>query len=119
VDRNIQFVSHIGKQILVIDLSNCSAEDVEKIVRRVPDTVMKQPMGSVLLLADFTGASVNDETLRAMKETAVFDKPYIKKTAWVGAERIPEVQRDVGKFSRREFPMFKTRREAMDWLAQN
>ena len=33
---------------------------------------------------DFTGASFDEDALRAMKECAVFDKPYIKKATWVG-----------------------------------
>jgi hypothetical protein len=56
------------------DLSNRSAVDVENIVRAVPDYVTAQPLGSVRLLVDFTGASFNQEGLRAMKECAVFDK---------------------------------------------
>jgi hypothetical protein len=43
------------------------------------------------VLADFTGASIDVEAIRAMKESAVFDKPYIKRSAWVGAEKFPEV----------------------------
>jgi hypothetical protein len=45
--------------------------------------VTTQPRGSVLILSDFTGASFDEEAIRAMKESAVFDKPYIKKSAWV------------------------------------
>jgi hypothetical protein len=55
-----------------------------------------------------------------MNESAVFDKPYIKKSAWVGAEGFPEAFRDSLKsFSRREFPTFKTRLEALDWLVED
>jgi hypothetical protein len=52
--------------------------------------VTTRPRGSVLILSDFTGASFGEEAVRAMKESAVFDKPYIKKSAWVGAESFPE-----------------------------
>ena len=86
----IQFISHKGKQILLVDLSNCSAAEVEKTVRAVPEAVTAQPLGSVLVLADFTKAAFDQEALRAMKEAAVFNKPYIKKTAWVGTESFPE-----------------------------
>src|SRR5579863_7958193 len=50
-----------------------------EVVRAVPDYVTAQPRASVLILTDFTGASLDQEALRAMKETAVFDKAYIKK----------------------------------------
>ena len=103
-----------------MDFSNCSAFEVEKIARAVPDTVTVQPRGSVLLLADFTGALFDHEALRAMKESAVFDKPYIKKSAWVGAENFPPVfERNLKAFSRREFTTFRTRQEALDWLVED
>jgi hypothetical protein len=114
----IQFISHKGKQILLVDLSNCSAAEVEKTVHTVPEVVTTQPRGSVLVLADFTKAAFDQEALRAMKEAAVFNKPYIKKTAWVGAEGFPEVFREnLKSFSQREFPTFISRQEALEWLA--
>jgi hypothetical protein len=114
----IQFISHNGKQILVVDLSNLSAAEVEETVRAVPEVVTAQARGAVLALADFTKAAFDQEVLRAMKEAAVFNKPYIKKAAWVGAEHFPEVfQENLKSFSRREFPTFKTRAEALEWLA--
>jgi hypothetical protein len=113
----IRFISHQGEQILLVDLSNCSASEVEKIARTVPDYVTVQPLGSVLVLADFTGASFDLEAIRAMKESAVFDKPYIKKSAWVGAGNFPETfYEELKSFSRREFPAFRTRQEALAWL---
>ena len=118
--ERIHFISHQKKQILSVDFSNCSAVDVEKIARVAPETVTAQPRGSVLLLVDFTGASFNEEALRAMKESAVFDKPYIKKSAWVGAENLPkDFQQNLKDFSRREFPTFKSRKEALAWLVED
>src|ERR1019366_9198311 len=75
IDR-VQFITHQGKQILLIDLSNCSPDNVDKIVRTVPDLVATHPLGSVLILSDFTGASFGEEAIRVLQETAVFDKPF-------------------------------------------
>jgi hypothetical protein len=120
VNERIQFISHQGKQILLVDFSRCSAVEVEKIARAVPEYVTVQPRASVRLLVDFTGASFNEEALRAMKESAVFNKPHIKKSAWVGAEAFPHAfKQDLGDFSRREFPTFKSRREALTWLVED
>ncbi|MGA8151646.1 MAG: hypothetical protein WB952_11900 [Terriglobales bacterium] len=89
-----------------------------EIVRAVPEVVSAQPRASVLALSDFAEASFNEEGIRAMKESAVFDKPYIKKSAWVGAEGFPPVfYENLKSFSRREFPTFKDRLEALEWLA--
>ncbi|MDQ1386677.1 MAG: hypothetical protein QOF56_131 [Acidobacteriaceae bacterium] len=120
VTDRIRFITHRGKQILVVDLSNCSTVEVEKIVRAVPEVVTTRPRASVLILSDFTGASFDQEAMRAMKESAVFDKPYIKKSAWVGTEHFPDVfSEDMMDFSRRQFPTFKTREEALTWLAKD
>lgn len=108
-----------GKQVLLVDFSTLSAAEVERTVRAVPEVVTTRARGSVLLLADFTDAAFDQEALLAMKESAVFNKPYIKKTAWGGAQRdSPQGFRQTLKdFSRREFPTFKSRQEALEWLA--
>ena len=61
LSRGIQFINHRGKQVLLVDFSNCPASDVERIARTVPDYVMTQARGSVLMLTDLTGASFDDE----------------------------------------------------------
>ena len=90
VDYRIRFFTHKGKEILLVDLSNCTPAEVEQISRKVPDYVTTKPPKSVLLLADFAGASLDQNAVWTMKESAVFDKPHINKTAWVGAEKFPE-----------------------------
>ena len=54
MDDRIRFITHKGKQILLVDLTHCSAAEVLKIARIVPTHVMSEPRGSVLLPADFT-----------------------------------------------------------------
>jgi hypothetical protein len=116
----IQFIAHEGKQILLVDLSNGSAAEVEKTCRALPDVVTARPRSSVLALTEITGASIDREAFRAMKEEAVFDKPYVKKTAWVGAANFPhEYSNSLTSFSGREFPAFQTRAEALTWLAKD
>jgi hypothetical protein len=118
--HHIHFIHHQGKQVLLIDLSNCSAAEVERIFRAVPETVTPHPRGSVLILSDFTGASFDLEAVRVMKETAVFDKLYVKKSAWTGTNSFPQAFSDnVRSFSRREFPVFETRKEALAWLTKD
>jgi hypothetical protein len=48
--------------------------------------VTTRPLGSVLALSDFTGASFDAEGIRVLKEAAAFDKPFVKKSAFVGTE---------------------------------
>jgi hypothetical protein len=116
----LRFMTHQGKEIILVDLSNCATTEVEKIFRAVPDLVTACPRGSVLILSDFTGASFDQEAIRVMKETAVFDKPYVKKSAWVGADSLPKAFfDDLQKFSQREFTIFKTHQRALAWLVKD
>ena len=116
----LRFITYQGKEILLIDLSSCTAAEVEEIMRAVPDLVTTRPRDSVLILSDFAGASFNREAIRVMKESAVFDKPYVKKSAFVGTESFPtEFAENLSSFSQREFPAFKTRMEALSWLTQD
>jgi hypothetical protein len=72
------------------------------------------------MLSDFSGATIDQDAIRVMKETAVFDKPYVKKSAWMGAEKFPRVfSEELSSFSRREFPVFETQREALAWLTKD
>jgi len=120
VHDRIQFISHQKRQVLLVDFSNCLSSEVDKIARAVPDYVTKKPRGSVLVLSDFTGASFDRDAIRTIKETAVFNKPYIKKSALVGGGNLSEVLgKDLEDFSRREFPTFKTRQEALRWLVDD
>jgi hypothetical protein len=117
MEDRIRCVEHRGKQILLADLSHCTAREVEKIALLVPSYVTSEPRGSVLLLADFTGAEFDRIAIERLKESAVFDRPHLKRSAWVGIERLPKVfYEHIKTFSQRDLPAFKTREEAMDWL---
>jgi hypothetical protein len=119
MEDRIRSVTHKGKQILLVDLSHCTAAEVEKICILVPSYVTSQPRGSVLIVGDFTGAQFSREAITRIKESAVFDRPFIKRSAWVGTESLPKVFfENIKSFSQRELPTFKTREEALDWLVE-
>jgi hypothetical protein len=88
--------------------------------RLVPSYVTAEPKGSVLLLADFTGAQFDRNAIERLKQDTVVDRPHLKRSAWVGAETLPQVfYEHLKSFSRRDLPTFKTREEAMDWLVSD
>ena len=118
MDR-VRFITHQGKQILFIDETNCGAEEIMKVLDDVQRIVTAHPRNSVLILGDLTGAQFSRAAVTRMKEVAVFDRPYVKRAAFVGAQSLPKVFYEALKiFSRREFPKFQTRQEAMDWLVR-
>jgi hypothetical protein len=120
VKNRIRFISHKHKKILLVDGSGCSAEQLAELVALVPPRVTVEPRGSVLLLADLTGARIDKKTLELIKPALVLDRPYLKRSAWVGTEGLPKIfYEHLKTFSQRDLPIFKTREEALDWLVED
>jgi len=117
MEERIRFVDHHGQQILLVDVTNCTPAEMIEIGRLVPSYVSSEPRGSVLLLADFTGSKFDKSAVETLKQATVFDRPHIKRSAWVGTEGMPKVFYDNLKaFSQRDLPTVRTREEALDWL---
>jgi hypothetical protein len=116
-EERLRFIKHKGQAIFIIDLSHCAAKEILLLMDQVKEIVARHAPGSMLTLADFTGAEVDKKVAMRIKEVTVLDRPYVKRSAWVGMESVPHVlYENIKTFSQREFPAFKTRDEAMDWL---
>lgn len=118
--ERIQFIEHKGKRVLLIDFTDCSPQEVMMISTAVKEIIHRQTKGSVLALADFTGAQINKDAVTRIKEVTTFDAPYVKRAAWVGTESLSETYvKAIRTFSTREFTPFRTRAEALDWLTKD
>jgi len=118
-DERVRFIKHKGHAILVIDFSNCSSKEMLLLLDLVQASVKRHAPGSLLTLADFTGTRIDKKVAVRAKEVLVLDRPYVKKSAWVGTENLPHVfYENFKSFSQRDFPIFATREEAMDWLVK-
>ena len=116
MEDRIRFIEHKGKQVLLVDISHCNAVDLERIAGYVPKYVTAEPRGSVLLLADFTGAEFSREAAMRLKESTVFDRPHLKRSAWVGSESIPHVfYENIKTFSQRSANVQNTREAWTGW----
>jgi hypothetical protein len=120
IDARLRFVKHKGHAIFVIDFSHCSAKEMILLLDQVRADIARHAPGSVLTLADMSGAQIDKAVATKVKEVLVFDKPFVKRSAWVGTESLPHVFYEHFKsFSQRDLPTFKTRDEAMDWLVSD
>jgi hypothetical protein len=119
VEERLRFIKHKGHAIYFIDFTDCTAKELLLLLDQVRADIARHEPGSVLTLADFTGAQIDKNVATRVKEILVLDRPYVKRSAWVGTESLPHVFYEHFKsFSQRELPLFKTREEAMDWLVQ-
>ena len=115
----IRFIDHRGKRILLVDCTDCNPRQVMAISDLLPSYVTSEPRGSLLILADFTGAQVDRATVESIKKSAVYDRPHLKRSAWVVKDNIPQVfMNAIRSFSVRELPTFQTREQAMSYLVE-
>jgi hypothetical protein len=120
MEERIRFIEHQGKRVLLVDATHFAPREVEKIALLVPSYVTSEPRESVLLLADFTGAEFDRIAIERIKESTVFDRPHLKRSAWVGIEGLPKVfYEHIKNFSQRDLPTFNSREEALDWLVKD
>src|SRR5262244_2638892 len=107
MDKHIHFITYQDKPILLVDCTNCSGQEMELVARVLPTYVTAEPKGSLLLLADFTGAKFEKRIMETVKQALVFDRPHIKRSAWVGVESLPKVfYEHLKSFSQRDLPSF-------------
>lgn len=120
MEDRIRFIEHQSKQILFVDFSDCTADQVSSIVDDVVEEVGKHARSSVLILADFTHSRIDKPAAEHIKKALVMDRPYVKRSAWVGTDGLPKVFFENFKtFSQRQINRFDTREQAMEWLVSD
>jgi hypothetical protein len=120
LDHRLRFIKHKGHAVYLIDFSHCTEKEMLLLLDLIRADISRHEPGSMLTLADFTGAEMDKNVATRMKEVLVLDRPYVKRSAWVGTESLPHVFYEHFKtFSQRDLPAFKTREEAMDWLVED
>ena len=117
MDR-VHFITHKGKQVLVIDYRDLTAEaDILAVIDERKRMVTSQPKGSVLTVALLGTAHFGKDVLMKVKEANVWDKPFVRRAALVGgAPNQEEAIRAVDMFAHRHWGRFATLEEALEWL---
>ncbi|MGA8442024.1 MAG: hypothetical protein WB762_08920 [Candidatus Sulfotelmatobacter sp.] len=118
-EERLRFIKHKGHAIFLVDFTHCAAKELLVLLDLVRADIARHAPGSVLTLVEVAGAEIDKTVATRIKEVLVLDRPYVKRSAWVGTESLPRVFYEHFKtFSQRELPTFKTREEAMEWLVQ-
>jgi hypothetical protein len=117
LDERLRFIKHKGHAIYSVNFANCTAKELLVLLDQVRADIARHAPGSVLTLVDVTGAHIDKQVATRVKEVLVLDRPYVKRSAWLGTESLPHVFYEHFKsFSQRELPAFQTREEALEWL---
>jgi hypothetical protein len=119
MDERISFLSHQGQKVMIVDFHGCNEQEMLALLDEVQRVVAQHPRNSLLTLADLNDAHVDRAVATRMKEVLVLDRPYVKRSAWIGSNSLPKVYRDnIRSFSQRTFAHFDSREEALDWLVK-
>ena len=117
-EERLRFIKHKGQVIFLIDFSHCGSKEMLLLLEQARSIIGRHAHGSLLTLGDFTGAEIDKKAVTRLKEVLVLDRPFVKRSALVGTESMPHVFfENIKSFSQRDFGTFKTREEAMEWLA--
>jgi hypothetical protein len=116
--ERVRFITHLGKKVLLIDYSNLTDEsEIMQMIEQREFIVDSQPRNSVLTVINVTGAKFTKEVLTRAKEANVYDRPFVRRAAMVGVSENQKAAVDaVSMFAKREWGMFETVDQALDWI---
>jgi hypothetical protein len=118
-EERIRFVEHKGKKILLEDFSNVRTEsELLALIKKAVELVHSQPLQSVRVCVDMTNAHYGPRVAQESKAQTDSNTPYIYASAMVGITSLMEViLRTIYVVTGRKLESFRTREEALDWLA--
>lgn len=116
--ERVRFIQHGGKDILLVDFSDCKADEAYFIIDKAKALISTKPHQSLLTLTDVTNFRFNEKVSDLMKEYAAHNKPFVKAAAVVGIVGLKKIiYQGVMMFSQRKLHAFDTVDEAKTWLA--
>jgi hypothetical protein len=117
--KRINFIIHKWRQILLLDISHCSSDEVIKTIDEAIGVIRSQPESSLLILTDVKDAGYDLEVIEKLKEFTGGNKPYVRASAVVGLDGLQKVVYNaVTLFSKRTLPVFDDIENAKDWLIE-
>jgi len=115
-----RFVQHKGKEIFILDCSGCKPAEVHQIIDECARQVRCRPPKSVRTLTIAGGGKFDNETITRLKELTKGNEPHVHRAALVGITGLYKVVvTAISMFSKREFHLFDTMEEALDFLADS
>jgi hypothetical protein len=118
--RQPEFITHKGKTILYLDFTNM--KDKAEIIRLEEDGaayIRKQPLNSVLTLTNMENMFFNSELKKWFEEKVKGNAPYVKAGAVIGMTGLISIMYNAFvSVTGRNIRSFKSKQEAMDFLAE-
>ena len=114
----VGIIEHNGKEVTVVDISNCEPADSVRLLREAIPLVKRQSKNSVLLLTNVENTVYNKDVFPYIKDYVVSNIPFIKGSAVVGIDGMKRAIFNTLRFvTMHEIKQFETDIDAKDWLA--
>lgn len=119
ISQRIQWMTHKGKQILRLDYSNLSGDQMIPMIKNVFEYYEGKEQNSVRSIALFANVFTNDNVIQEFKYLTKQTKPYDLKAANVGVTGIKKLFfKMVTNFSGNDIKLFDTEEQALRWLVK-
>jgi hypothetical protein len=119
--ERVRIIEHRGRQVVLLDFTGMkdTHESLAEIARAEAFFAQQKPDGSLLTVTDVTGSRYDAAILDGLKKLAAHNKPYVHAAAAVVQTAIHQVALNVAAlFSSRKIQAFRSRDEALDWIAR-
>ena len=112
-------VQHKGVPILVVDYAGLrEVQESLDLIRTSSERIVAEPAGSVRVLMSVAEAHIDPQTVGAIKEAVLRNRPHLKGVAVIGLTGLlKSLYLAVAKMLELEMPAFDSREDALDWLA--
>lgn len=115
--ERVRFLAHQGRQVLLIDLTDATVEDVASAIRQARPLVQGAQPASLLTLTDVTNIVVRQVAASSLISFMNDNKPHVKAAAVTGLSELAKAILATMRITTgRKVMAFGTREEALDWL---
>lgn len=115
--ERVRFIQYGGKDILLVDFSDCKPDEAHLIIDKAKALICTRPEQSLLTLTDVTNLRFDEKISDRMKEYAAHNKPFVRAAAVVGIVGLKKIMfQAVMMFSKRNLHVFDTVDLAKTWL---
>ena len=115
----VEWIEYKNKEILYCDFKGLNDDDLVKLIKHIDELVVNLGKKDLLKINDVRGQYTTATVLPEIKRSSQLQKPFIKKSAYVGITGVKKVLlKAINRLSSIGAKPFTNIDEAKDWLIE-